>query len=1109
MTDLIGETIGSYRIDRLLGEGGMGSVYQAYDLSLERIVAIKFIHPHLARRPDFQQRFIQEARLMARLDHPGIIKVYMLGKDGDLLFLPMEFVQGGNLRQLLDKMIRDKKWIPLNEAILLVKQLCEVVEYTHQQGVLHRDIKPANLMLKPVPTDGLPFRVILTDLGLARLLEGLGITQEGTSLGTPAYMSPEQAAGQPTGRSSDVYSLGILLYELTVGRLPFQIRSITEAARFHTQVQPPAPRSIRPELSAALEQIILKAIEKDPNNRYQTAAALGTALAGLMDPETEIVNPANSGDSLVTEFQASLVASQQPEAASLMTVLEKESVEPRGASVFGARSVPAAMQARIQVVEKERASRLVTLTTATVTIGRDKDNTIPLDDDQSSRKHAQVTWDQMQYYVTDLGSTNGTFLENTKLLPGVAEIWRPDQILRIGTTWMRLILPKVEDQKVAENSPIRSESSLQSISSAGLIGLSVAVQQLAVDPGGRVSANITLLNQSPDVDHFSLSLKGNPKNLNVSLPAVVQLMPGEQKSTEISLQIPRASESRAGSHPLILRVNSQRDASQFVEMKLTLTISPYSQFQVQLQPQRVRAGRPGQLTIYNQGNSPETFNVQFKDVADELAFQPSELKVMVPEGGSASAEYRARPRQFRLLGGEKRHQFNAQVSNPKGEHQAVQAEVVSSGLIPVWVPPLILMLCLALAGLTVTLATKIPEARHISETATALNSDADHDGLTLQQELALGCDPNNPDTDGDGLSDGEEKTWGTSCTVRDSDHDGLTDGEEVHVLKTNPMNPDTDGDSIPDNVDPDPLHRPTETPAPTATLAPSAVPPSPTPAPEPTAVLSPTPRPEKIVFISDRDGTDQIYSMNSDGSNPTRLTNDNENDSTPDLSQDGSKITFYAESGGKSEIFSMKDNGSNLKKLTDDSSNNFEPVWSPNGKKIAFYSDRDGNQEIYVMNSDGSHQQRLTNNAAGDFEPTWSPDGQKIAFISNRDNVYEVYVMDADGGNQVRLTNSSSIKISPAWSPDGSKIAFVVRRDDQTYLNDEILIVNANGGNEVRLTNNNFNDRTPSWSPDGSKIIFATDRDGNFEIYTMNADGGSPVRLTNNNVDDTDPDWSR
>src|SRR5215216_4560557 len=266
--DLLGKTLSNYRIDRLLGEGGMGAVYQAYDLSLQRDVAIKLIHPHFARRPDFRERFLQEARIMARLDHPGIVKVLLLGKEGDLLYLPMEFIEGGNLRQLLDRLIQERKWIPLNEAVLLMKQICETVEYAHRHGVLHRDIKPANLMLKPEPTNGIPFRVVLTDLGLAKLLEGLGLTQEGMSLGTPAYMSPEQASGRNTDSRSDVYSLGILLFELAVGRLPFPIRTSTEAIRYHTQEPVPAPRSIRRELPEALERVILKALEKELSRRY-------------------------------------------------------------------------------------------------------------------------------------------------------------------------------------------------------------------------------------------------------------------------------------------------------------------------------------------------------------------------------------------------------------------------------------------------------------------------------------------------------------------------------------------------------------------------------------------------------------------------------------------------------------------------------------------------------------------------------------------------------------------------------------------------------------------------------------------------------------------------
>ena len=195
---------------------------------------------------------------MARLDHEGIVKVYTIGMEGDLLYIVMEFIPGSNLRQLLDELIQKNKWLPLHETIHLVEQLCHTLEYAHQNNVLHRDIKPANLMLKREPSDGLPFRVILTDLGLARLLEGQGLTQEGATVGTPAYMSPEQAAGQKTDPRSDVYSLGILLYELAVGRLPFTIRSVSEAVHFHTKEPPSRPRSIRPDLPESLERVILK-----------------------------------------------------------------------------------------------------------------------------------------------------------------------------------------------------------------------------------------------------------------------------------------------------------------------------------------------------------------------------------------------------------------------------------------------------------------------------------------------------------------------------------------------------------------------------------------------------------------------------------------------------------------------------------------------------------------------------------------------------------------------------------------------------------------------------------------------------------------------------------
>jgi eukaryotic-like serine/threonine-protein kinase len=826
MMELVGTTLGSYRIDRLLGEGGMGAVYQAYDLSLQRDVAIKIIHPHFARRPEFRERFMQEARIMARLDHPGIVKVFLLGKEGDMLYLPMEYIKGGNLRQMLDRLIQSHNWIPLNEALLLIQQLCQVVEYAHKNGVLHRDIKPANLMLKPEPTDGLPFRIVLTDLGLAKLLEGLGMTQEGTSLGTPAYMSPEQASGKPTDARSDVYSLGVLLFELAVGCLPFEIRTITEATRYHTQVPPPAPRSIRPDLPEAVERVILKALEKDPNKRYASAAALGTALSGSPSSATEIDHQAGPGmSSLVTEYQASVIASSQLGSASLLTVFGSEPNEPRGASVFAGQSVPPGPDSHIQILQKDQTAKVLKLPAGTVTIGRGKENHIVLNDEKVSRRHAQITWDGLEYHVMDLNSSNGTYLENAKLLPGIQEVLRPNQNLRIGDSWLRIILSTTQAQQSGIRSSVGS-TLLYASSSAGVVGASVTPQQLSVEPGGSATASIALLNQSPNVDQFLLSITGIPDTWVASMPPAVDLLPGEQKEVVLTLLIPRAPGSRAGRHPLILRITSQRDTSQIVEVKPTLTISAYSQLKVELQPERLRTGQTGRLLIDNQGNASETVFVELKDREKALNFDLAQKQLSVPEGKALATEYTARLRKPYWLGAEKTYPITAQVKTSQGEPRSFPAEIVSRAILPVWIIPIMLFICLVL-GMGAFLGNSVlSRAAAVSRqtaigltssntgltaTATWLLQDDDRDGLTNGQELQLNTLPGQQDTDNDGLSDGQEvNTYHTDPLQPDTDRDGLKDGEEVS-RGLNPLLVDTDGDGINDPQDLAPISTSTGT----------------------------------------------------------------------------------------------------------------------------------------------------------------------------------------------------------------------------------------------------------------------------------------------------------
>ena len=249
----------------------------------------------------------------------------------------------------------------------------------------------------------------------------------------------------------------------------------------------------------------------------------------------------------------------------------------------------------------------------------------------------------------------------------------------------------------------------------------------------------------------------------------------------------------------------------------------------------------------------------------------------------------------------------------------------------------------------------------------------------------------------------------------------------------------------------------------------------------------------KIVFDSQRDGTDQIYIMNSDGSSQTRLTSDSSAHTRPALNTDGSKIAYSSNSSGPDNIYTMNVDGSNVTQLTGNNADNGDANWSHDGTRITFTSRRDaGNYEIYVMNADGSNQTRLTNNPAIDQFPAFSPDGSKIVFRSSRNGNSQIYVMNADGSNQTRLTNNTFNDLLATYSPDGSKIVFESDRSGKS----DIWVMNADGSNQTQLTSNSGDNHRPVFSPDGTAIAFDSTRDGNQEIYTMNADGSNPTRLT-------------
>lgn len=288
---LIGRTIGKYQILAVVGGGGMGTVYRAQQLDVQREVAIKVLSAELSDSSQFVERFKREASALAELEHPHIIPIFDFGQEGSYLYLVMSLKTGGNLSQV----IREGA-VPLDEAQRYIEQIASALDFAHLRGIVHRDLKPANILLDEHRN------VFLTDFGIARRLGETRLTGQGMVVGSPTYMAPEAWRGEEPSAETDVYSLGVILFQLLTGKAPFEETKTARLMNMHLFEQPTPLRSLRPDLGEMFESIVSKALAKDRDQRFRSAGEMAKAVRiAVKNAHEPAQAPADSDETVILQ----------------------------------------------------------------------------------------------------------------------------------------------------------------------------------------------------------------------------------------------------------------------------------------------------------------------------------------------------------------------------------------------------------------------------------------------------------------------------------------------------------------------------------------------------------------------------------------------------------------------------------------------------------------------------------------------------------------------------------------------------------------------------------------------------------------------------------------
>ncbi|MFW6063011.1 MAG: Calx-beta domain-containing protein [Chloroflexota bacterium] len=681
MSYLTGQQIEQYQVEALLGEGGMGAVYRAFDQQLQRNVALKLMHAQLAQKPAFRRRFSQEAQAVMSFNCPAIITIHHFSAHEDRPYLVMEYVAGGSLAGYLQQLKWSGQPFSLTEALTIVAQVAEGLSYAHHRGLVHRDIKPGNILLRRREGyAGAVEQAIISDFGLAVQIQAGEGEDVATNpfMGSLPYMSPEQCSNQALDGRSDIYSLGIMLYRLVTGQLPFKIEAPADVIK-HLNEEPLPPALLNPDIPEAVESLILKALAKDPGDRYQTGAEVAHAARQALGTVTQQAEQDLRADYPVTQWV-------DEQWIARIDVANRVDVHQTWTSEG---------QHRLFITHQWEPSQIADLNDERITIGRAPDNDVVLEDGAVSAHHAVLSRDEHDgWLVKDLGSTNGSFLDGNRLPFDEEVTWNHEQTLRIGPYFLKWqafhthaggraqaaggprtthetrpgasVAPDVDGDHnepapdaIHDNgdnrngngqvplaaaaagagvagdatpapSPPNGESDAGAPTSPppdvtptgdGALALALTPHQVEVEPGGEAVVQITILNQGVTVEDVQVRVEqqGIASTWIRVNNGAIKLMPDEAKSLTLTVAPPHGSTIEAGQHAFQVLVTSSR--GEHASIKGSVLVDRWEDDLLEMHPRKLQEGIDARLSVHNRGNFDNRYQIVGIDDADALEFE--------------------------------------------------------------------------------------------------------------------------------------------------------------------------------------------------------------------------------------------------------------------------------------------------------------------------------------------------------------------------------------------------------------------------------------------------------------------------------------------------------